>query len=107
MLSEREQRALDVIEHGLASGDPRFAASMRRAGPTWAERWAPWGYDALVVLAAAAAVTGLVLGLPGAAARAVVVVVVMCRLRPLHFRPWFRLRRIGLRRMYRWDVRRL
>jgi hypothetical protein len=107
MLSEREQRALDVIEHGLASGDPQFAASMRRAGPTWAERWTPWVYDALIVLAAAAAVTALVLGLPGAAARAVVVVVVMCRLRPCHFRPWFRLRRIGFRRMYRRDVRRL
>ncbi len=57
MLSEREQRVLDGIEHGLANDDPRFAASMRRAGPTWVERWAPWGYDALIVLAAVAAVT--------------------------------------------------
>jgi hypothetical protein len=106
MLSEREQRALDGIEDGIANADPRFAAAMRRARPTWAQRCAPWGYDAVIVLAAAAAVTGLVLGLPGSAARAAIVVFVMCRLRPGYFRPWFR-RRTGLRRLYRWDVRRL
>jgi hypothetical protein len=97
MLSERDRRTLDGIERQLEGEDPRFAASMRRVRPTWADRWARDGYDATIVLAAAIAALCFALGLASAGLPAVAVVVVTWHLRPAYLRPWIS-RRAGLRR---------
>jgi hypothetical protein len=96
MLSERDRRDLDGIEQRIAGEDPRFAAAMQRVRPTWTDRWARDGYDAVILLAAASAVLCLALALLCAGVLAVAVLVALCRLRPRHFRP----RLAGLRR--RW-----
>jgi Protein of unknown function (DUF3040) len=87
VLSERDRRALDAIERQVEGEDPRFAASMRRVRPTWTDRWAREGYDAIIVLAAATAALCFAIALLGAGVVAAAVVVGLCRLRPRHFRP--------------------
>lgn len=98
MLSERDRRTLDAIERRTAEEDPRFAASMRRDRPTWADRWARHGYDAIIVVAAATAALCFTLTLVCAGVLAVAVVVATWNLRPGYLRPWFGRRRAGLRR---------
>jgi hypothetical protein len=98
VLSEQDRRALDAIERRTADEDPQFAASMRHARPTWADRWARHGYDAIIVLAAATAALCFALALACAGMLAVAVVVATRHLRPGYLRPWFSRRRAGLRR---------
>lgn len=78
MLSERERRALEEIERGVAAEDPRLAQSLsQRDSADPRERWP---YTAAIGVAWALVATCLLLGLPaamlGAAALAMLAIVV-------------------------------
>jgi hypothetical protein len=83
MLSERERRALQEIEHRVAETDPRFAAAMRRPMPAREYR-AAHPYDAVIVVAVLSAVLCLELSVNGAAVVAAVLAAVTFFLRPRH-----------------------
>ncbi|PVZ09502.1 DUF3040 domain-containing protein [Actinomycetospora cinnamomea] len=72
MLDDRERRALERLEHELASADPLLARRMRRALPTW-RRWATWR----VLLAAVGVTLAVGLVVLGLAGQALLVLVIL------------------------------
>jgi hypothetical protein len=57
MLSEREQRQLEDIEHQLSMDDPKFALTMRGVPHTRSKRWRFAAYAVLVAWLVGSTVT--------------------------------------------------
>ncbi|WP_084210531.1 DUF3040 domain-containing protein [Pseudonocardia acaciae] len=66
VLSEREQQALDEIERGISSDDPRLAAALRRSRVSRQAWWTRLVHDMVIVFSAMLAILCVVLGQVGA-----------------------------------------